>query len=238
MNLILFEATEIGAPLARGEARARHLLEVLRRKVGETFDAGVVNGPRGKGTVVAIGAEALTLAFAWGEAPPALEPIRLIIGLPRPQTARDILRDATTLGVAKMDFVLTEKGEPSYARATLWTDGEWRRQLLVGAAQAFDTRIPEVAVGRTLGETLAELPAGGARLALDNYEAEAALSAVEFGRSEVTLAIGPERGWAAGDRATLREHGFTLVHLGARVLRTETAVTAALAVLKTRQGTM
>lgn len=238
MNLILFESTEVEAPLARSDPRARHLLEVLKRREGETFDTGIVNGPRGKGTVRTIGAEALTLEFAWGETPAALEPIRLIIGLPRPQTARDVLRDATTLGAAQMDFVRTEKGEPSYARATLWTDGEWRRQLLAGAAQAFDTRIPEVSHGRTLAETLAGLPPGGARIALDNYEASGALSAAELRGADVTLAIGPERGWTAGDRARLRQYGFTLAHLGTRVLRTETAVTAALAIVKAQRGTM
>jgi len=237
MNLILFEASEIGAPLARGDVRAKHIVDVLRRREGETFDAGVVNGPRGKGTVRAIGAEALTLEFAWGEPPAALDRIRLIVGLPRPQTARDILRDATTLGVTRLDFVLTEKGEPSYARATLWSDGEWRRQLLAGAAQAFDTRIPEVAVGRTLAETLVGLPASRGRLGLDNYEATRGLSQAGLDATgEVVLAIGPERGWAAGDRAQLRDHGFTLVHLGPRVLRTETAVTAALTLVQARRG--
>ena len=50
------------------------------------------------------------------------------------------------------------------------------------------------------------------------------------------LALGPERGWAAADRATLRAAGCTLVHLGPRVLRLETACVAATAILKARLG--
>lgn len=52
------------------------------------------------------------------------------------------------------------------------------------------------------------------------------------------LAFGPERGWSAADRAVLRGSGFALVHLGPRVLRTETAVVAAVALVKAKLGLM
>jgi len=61
--------------------------------------------------------------------------------------------------------------------------------------------------------------------------------ACEFGTGRrVILALGPERGWGPADRAELRGHGFTLAHLGERVLRAETAVVAALAILRARAG--
>ena len=43
-------------------------------------------------------------------------------------------------------------------------------------------------------------------------------------------------GWSARDRAFLRANGFALAHLGTRVLRTETAVVAAVALVKARLG--
>ncbi len=238
MNLILFEPAELAAPLPRRDPRAVHILDVLRRKVGDTFDAGLVNGPRGKAMLAAIGADALTLTFAWDTTPPpAPEPITLLVGLPRPQTARDILRDATALGIGALHFVATEKSEPSYAHSTLWSSGEWRRHVLDGAQQAFDTRVPAVTHGRTLPETLAALEKISTRFALDNYESPQPLSAASF-TAPVALALGPERGWTARDRDALRGHGFALVHLGARVLRTETACLAALALVRSRLGLM
>ncbi len=215
------------------------MLQVLRRQPGDKFDCGQINGPRGQGTLVAIGAEALTLSFVWGEAPPPADPITLLVGLPRPQTARDILRDATALGVAAMHFVATEKSEPSYARSTLWTSGEWRQRLITGAEQAFCTRLPEVTHGQSLAAVLAALPTEITRLALDNYEAVSALTALPLASAApVALALGPERGWTASDRAELRAAGFVLVHLGSRVLRTETAVIAALTLLKAARGSL
>jgi len=234
VNLILFAAAEIAQPLARADARAQHLLAVLRRKEGDSFDAGLVNGPRGRGTIVAIAPEELRLAFVWGPAPPPLDPIVLIIGLPRPQTARKILQEATALGVGGMHFVRTDRGEANYAQSTLWQSGEWQRHLRAGAEQAFDTRLPEISHGRSLAEALPGA-AGGAKLALDNYEGSGPLGAAAID-PPVALAIGPERGWSEAERALLRGRGFSLVHLGARVLRTETACVASVAIVKARLG--
>lgn len=240
MNLVLFEPTELDRPLPRTDRRAVHLIETLRRGAGDTFDAGLVNGPRGKGTVAALTADALTLTFAWGP-PPALRPaLALVVGLPRPQTARDILRDATTLGATALHFVRTEKADPGYAQSTLWTSGEWRRHVLAGAEQAFDPAIPDVSFTHVLAEALDALPApAGPRLALDNYEGATALGDFRaIPGNPVVLAIGAERGWSAAERAALRARGFALVHLGARVLRTESAVTAALAIVRAKLGLM
>jgi RsmE family RNA methyltransferase len=237
VNLILFDASEIGQPLPRSDARARHLLTVLRREPGQTFDAGVVNGPRGKGRIVAIGADVLNLDFSWGATPAPLPPIVVLVGLPRPQTARDILRDAATLGVSALHFVAAERGERSYGQSTLWSSGEWRRHVRQGAEQAFCTRIPEVTHGRGLAEALTSLPAGGSRLLLDNYEAAAPLGGVKLA-PPVTLAVGSERGWTGAERDAFRREGFQLVHLGARVLRTETACVAALTLVRSGLGLM
>jgi RsmE family RNA methyltransferase len=235
VNLILFEPAELSVPLPRTDPRAVHVLKVLRRSVGDTFDAGLVNGPRGKGTVAAISADTLTLTFSWETAVPTPEPISLLIGLPRPQTARDILREATSLGAGALHFFRSEKGEASYAQSTLWSSGEWRRYLITGAEQAFDTRLPAVTSGQSLAEVIAALPSGVTRIALDNYESPQPLSAVPLA-SPVALAFGPERGWSAGERDLLRARGFAFAHLGTRVLRSETAVIAALAVVRSRLG--
>ena len=239
LNLVLFDSAEITRPLARTDRRALHVLDVLRREVGGAFDAGVINGPRGKGTLTAIGSDAIMFSFQATTPPSAPEPITLIVGLPRPQTARDILRDATTLGVAALHFVATEKGDPNYARSTLWSSGEWRRHAIAGAEQAFSTGVPDITHGQTLAAAIATLPAAAVRLALDNYESPAPLGRFTVRTNDsVALAIGSERGWSAAERDLLRAHHFSLVHLGARVLRTETAVIAALALVKARLGSL
>jgi RsmE family RNA methyltransferase len=244
VNLILFELPDISSPclLPRSDPRAEHVIEILHRKVGETLDVGLVNGPRGKATIVALTDASLLLDFAWGEPTPPLAPLTLIVGLPRPQTARKILQEASALGVSAIYFVKTERGETSYASSTLWASGEWRRHVLAGVAQAFCTRLPEVSFGQNLGNTLAVLPPEAVRIGLDNYESSISLRAATQLSStantfpnnpkSVILAIGSERGWTGAERTVLRENRFTLAHLGSRVLRTETACVAAIAIVK------
>jgi 16S rRNA (uracil1498-N3)-methyltransferase len=235
MNLILFETGEVGSPLSRMDPRAVHIVEILRRKEGDLFDAGIVNAARGKGTVTAIGPEALSFRFAALADPSDADPIHLVVALPRPQTARKILNEATSIGVSSIRFFQSEKGEPSYATSSLWKTPEWRRHLLEGAAQAFDTRLPDVMHYPGLQALIAALPEGGARIALDNYEAARRIAPDKAARP-LSLAFGPERGWSPAERDILRSHGFELAHLGERVLRTETAVVAALSIAKAHPG--
>ncbi|KXU38246.1 hypothetical protein AXK11_00945 [Cephaloticoccus primus] len=240
MNLILFTREESQVPLPRSDARAQHILRVLRRQVGDSLDVGLPDGPRGKATLRRISETALELSFTWEPEPPAPPPpTTLIIGLPRPQTARKILQDAAALGVRQLHFVRCVRSEPSYAASHLWHSGEWQRHLEAGTAQAFATDIPQLSHGRTLAEVLEKLTAASSpapappprRLALDNYEAPQPLGHYAIGPDELlTLALGPERGWAPDERDALRAAGFALAHLGPRVLRLETAVTAALAI--------
>jgi len=229
LNLVLFEAGEVNTPLPRTDARVGHILTVLRLQVGDRFDAGVINGPRGKATLTAIGPEEVGFSFIATVEPPPLDDVHLLLGLPRPQTARKILNEVAALGVASLHFFPAEKGERSYGTSSLWTSDEWRRHLKEGAAQAFDTRLPEVRHAAHLSAAVAGLPAGH-RVALDNYEAPGRL--IPTANRPLTLAFGPERGWSATERTSLRSAGFTLAHLGSRVLRTETAVVAAVAVAK------
>ena len=242
MNLVLFHPEEISQPLPRGDRRAVHALEVLRRSIGDSFDVGIVDGPRGKATLVDVAEDHLKLTFRWGLPPPPLDPITVIIGLPRPQTARRILQDATALGISTLHFIRTEKSDPSYVQSTLWSSGEWKRHLITGAEQAFCTRLPHVSWSKSLADVVAALPHTGGRVALDNYEGVLPLLSYSVSGHnpsappDVALAIGGERGWSNDERHALRQQGFTLAHLGDRVLRTETAVVAALAILKAKLG--
>jgi 16S rRNA (uracil1498-N3)-methyltransferase len=52
-----------------------------------------------------------------------------------------------------------------------------------------------------------------------------------YAEPSASLAIGPEGGWTDDELAAARASGFAEVSLGQNILRTETAVVAALAIL-------
>jgi 16S rRNA (uracil1498-N3)-methyltransferase len=231
MNLILLAEQAPRYTLPARDARFEHVRGVLRMRAGDRFIVGVPNGPRGEATLTALDRDRMEFSVAW-EADPMPPPpdVHLVLALPRPATARKVLFEATTLGVRHFHFFAAEKGDPAYARSSLWAEEGWRPILWQAAEQAFSTFFPRVSVSEGLGTALAGVPEGGSRLALDVYEASAPLAAPPAPRPPLTLALGGERGWSARERERLRETGFSLRSLGPRVLRVETAVTVALAI--------
>ena len=231
MNIVLFEADEVGGPLARQDPRAEHIISVLRREIGDTLDVGVINGPRGKARVERVEEDHLFLEFELNEEDPPLYPIELVVGLSRPQTNRRILREATSLGVRRLSFVRTDRSEPSYADSRLWSSGEWKRHVIDGAAQGFSTRIPEVDFGKSLKDSLEHFETVSERIALDNYVSKHHLMDTVIKKPNIILTVGSERGWSRDERDFLRIEGFAFAHLGPRPLRTEAAVVAGLSML-------
>lgn len=230
MNIILFDKHEIDGPFRRDDPRVEHVLNVLRREVGDSTDVGLVDGPRGKAILKSLDEDEVVFDFTWTEEPPALLPIDLIVGLSRPQTCRKILQEATTLGVRSIHFATTQRNEPSYASSKLWTTNEWERLVRAGVEQAFSTRFPAVKFGVSISDCIESTNSTAVRICLDNYEATTSLRDACSQSESVVLAVGSERGWTENERELFRQNGFALAHLGDRPLRTETAVIASVSI--------
>lgn len=234
MNLILLSEKKPHYQWPATDPRVQHIRSVLRLGVGGRFFVGVENGPRGLAEILGVDGGELRFRVDWESETAEPYPIRMILGLPRPQTARRVLQEMTTMGVAAIDFFIPEKGEPSYRQSKLWTEGEWRQYCHLGAEQACSTSIPDVKIHHSLSDCLETLSGKvNAALALDIYEAEGPFSIwrPSAGTDSVLLALGAERGWSAVERDLLRNHGFKLYHLGGRVLKMDTACMAAVALV-------
>jgi RsmE family RNA methyltransferase len=232
VNLILFETHELGKTLPRRDERTVHLLKVLHKKTGDTFEAGILGGGRGTGKIEKIGLDG-SLAFSLdaNESPVPRLPVRVAVGFPRPIQIRRLLRDISSLGAEAVDLFGTELGEKSYRDTKLLDDGGARAALIEGAAQSRDTTLPALSVFPRLEDWLNERPwnYGTAPLlvAADNVRPEGAMSRLTPTLRPVVLAIGAERGWSDRERDLLEAAGFIRLSLGDRALRTETACVAA-----------
>lgn len=234
MNLFLLEDVLEEVEWSKNDPRAKHLKEVLRSQDGDQVDFGVINGPRGKGTLKWTKSGTVRIVLKWRPPHPSdLLPITVLVGLCRPQTCRKIIEQAATLGVEELIFFQPEKGELSYGDSSLWKD-EWKSLLIKGAEQAFSCHLPRVKRVNYLKEAIELiLSKNSSRIALDVYEAVSALSSYSsFPQARgVQLAIGSERGWSSQERDFLRINEFEFYHMGQRVLRVETAMVAAMGYL-------
>jgi RsmE family RNA methyltransferase len=229
MNVILIHQKQDTLSISRSDPRYKHIRSVLKMGVGDSLDIGVINGPRGKAKLECIDKEKLDMSVSWGNTPPSLSAVEVIIGIPRPQTARKMLNTLTTIGVKAFHFFQSDKGEPSYSESKLWQTDEWQRHLHEGAEQSFSTHIPTVKHYKNLEEALENVSCPC--IGLDNYEATGSLAERKSGKKEIALIIGSERGFSAEERNLMRERKIPILHMGKRVLRAETAATIACGLL-------
>lgn len=226
--------------LERGDPRLDHIIKVLRTKEGGEIYAGNVNGKL----------NVCTLSFT-NEGGARLTPVREIssprqlragiaVSFARPQIAQRLLFEAACFGVENLVFYPASKGEADYAKSSLYTRGEYEKWLVRGAEQACATQIPNFMYAASLGEAIDKLKESGdanaVNFAPDPYEAEfpfndAYTSYNPIKEEYINVILGSERGFTNDDRNLLRARDYTLVSLGERILRTDTALICVLSLL-------
>jgi RsmE family RNA methyltransferase len=238
MNIILFESSEAASGfLLPEDPRAKHLLDVLRARLGDSFAAGILNGRKGVMEILSAGKDGVSFRFIPTEEPQPLLPLDIIIGLPRPLVTGRLIKDLTSLGLRALHFVRAGLSEKSYMSGSLWKRHEYRRHLLEGLQQSGNTLAPEIRLHERLDACLACFPAPGedsCRCVLDP-RAKVFLRDIPL-RRELVLAIGPERGWTEAELEKFTAAGFLLCGMGQRILRTEAAALAASSVMLSRMG--
>ncbi|MDR0442347.1 MAG: 16S rRNA (uracil(1498)-N(3))-methyltransferase [Treponema sp.] len=242
MNIILLEEYELGHNLSRRDDRTIHLLKVLHKKTGDSFEAGILGGMKGTGRIEKINLDgSIFVSLNVSEPPPPRARIRMAAGFVRPIQIRRLLRDLSSMGVSAIDLVGTDLGEKSYRDTKLLADGGAREALIEGAIQARDTCVPALSVYDNLETWLKERPwESGWRTpllaALDNADPEGSVSHLRATDRPAVLAVGPERGWSDRERALFKQAGFLRLSMGNRALRTETACVVATALMMDKVG--
>ncbi len=139
-----------------------------------------------------------------------------------------IVRDATELGATRIVPVLTTRAVAEGAAST----ARWRRIVLEAARQAGRGDVPTVMDPKPLTDALRDATET-LRIALapDAIRSIGELLREEGDARSVAIAIGPEGGFDGAELEMLAKAGFVKARLGRFTLRTETAATAALAVV-------
>lgn len=222
---LLAEASDLARGTVEVEgADYRHLFRARRLKVGDRVR--LVDG-RGSARWSVVGeVTARRAVLRVREAAPVFEPHRrvaLFVAAVRPERAAWLVEKATELGLRELQWFVSERTSRS------WPERALERQRRVARAaleQSGGAWLPEIGAPVALGE--AKIESGSVVL---HPGAGTALPAVA-GSAEA-LVVGPEGGFSEREIADLAARGAVPAHLGPRVLRTETAALAALAVALT-----
>jgi 16S rRNA (uracil1498-N3)-methyltransferase len=234
----------IDAPLEPGSRvtlegnAASHVTRVLRLRVGDALT--LFNGRGGEYAASIDKSHGGEVIVAIGEHSPVEResPFSLTLaqGVSRGERMDLVVQKATELGVARLLPVLTERSVVRLdAQQADRRSNHWRAIAIAACEQCGRNHLPEVALPAPLREVLRQ-PAGDRARLLLSPDAGLRIEDVARPVTGVTVLIGPEGGLSDQEQTDARAAGFTAVHLGPRILRTETAAIAALTLLQREFG--
>ena len=250
MNIVLFCERD-NYFFSLNDERTRHICRILKKKEGDTFEAGIEGGMAGRARIVSLNDEGLRFDFTPLNDGKPLFPLEMIVGFPRPIQLKRLFRDMAGLGVSRILLCGTETGEKSYMESKIIERGAAYEALKDGSIQAKSTHIPKLDIFPSVKSCLAALNGekrtdGRIAVCLDNVKARRPLSEYvkdALGTRDassilVRAAIGSERGWTDTEREAFSTADFQLCSMGERVLRTETAATVSAAIILEALGVL
>lgn len=229
------EKFEAGRAELRGEG-ASHLGRVLRAEAGQLYELS-------DGREVWLGrvdkvssARGGIIEFALTEKIPVRESplrIRLLLSIVKFDRMEWCLEKATELGANEIVPLAAARSEKGLVQAVGKRRQRWEKILLESAQQARRLRPPLLTAIEKAETALASSKAEVKLIFSERVDAPALREILcEEAAQEVCFAIGPEGGWTDAEISVAVQNGFREASLGRAILRTETAVIAALANLR------
>lgn len=216
---------------------AHHLLRVLRSKAGQPVTLFNGDGAEHDGKLVEItGRDECNIELTASRHPATESPLLVTLAqaIGRGDRMDWCLQKAVELGVSMILPISTERTEVKLNgdRAEKRRD-HWQQVVISACEQSGRVCIPPVALPQPLDDIHCE-PGNG--FYLDPLADSSSESLAIQPGQPVMIVIGPEGGFSEIELAGLERRGFRGLRLGPRVLRTETAGPAAIAMLQTRFG--
>jgi 16S rRNA (uracil1498-N3)-methyltransferase len=232
--------------------QAQHLSRVLRAQPGMEFDV-VAGGRAWLARIASIDRDSVQFTLLHELETASALPVTLLLSVFKFDRMEWAIEKAVELGCGRIVPVLAERTEKHLAQAAAKRAERWRRLALEAAKQSRRSDLPEIGEPARLAAILAmDQPAAGReqsgtdgiaaassplRILLSETEEDQPLlrilqqNANEAETSGIVLAVGPEGGWTAAEIALFASAGWHSASLGPRILRVETAVIAALAIV-------
>jgi 16S rRNA (uracil1498-N3)-methyltransferase len=221
-----------------------HMSRVLRLKIGTRVILSDGVGRRHVGSIELVAKDHLTIRLEESSSEPARPrgPIlTLYQGLPKGSKMELILQKTTELGV---DIIVPFISDRSVANLPQGRESSrmerWERIIVEAARQSNRATVPSLMPVREFGEVIRAADQSVKLLLWEGEKTNRLKSVLNClpAPDTVSIIVGPEGGLSADDVSMAANSGFLPVTLGSRVLRTETAGIALLAVLQFYWGDM
>ncbi len=217
---------------------SQHLSRVLRMKVGDGLILFDGRGGQYPASISALDRKVVTATTGYFEAIERESGLDLQLGIAvsRGDRMDQVVQKATELGVSSIAPLLSERTEVRLGSER----GDkklrhWQQVATSACEQCGRNRLPAILPPQALGQWLQDVQAD-IRLVL-HHTAENS-DPGSSSPASIALLVGPEGGLSPAEIDAAEKAGFSSLQLGPRVLRTETAPLAAIAILQARWGDM
>lgn len=231
-RLYVPDLPDVAGTITLAEAASRHV-RVLRLRAGDEVELFDGRGRGARARVESLGDQVVCQVQTPTVAETESVRVVLMLAIPKGSKLDDCVRMATELGVDEVVLMYTERTvphwDPERARSRL---DRLTRIASEAAAQCERNDVPLVHGPQPYATCLEQMPTDAAGV-LFGARSRGALTFVDT-PEQVWCAIGPEGGFTEAEVGMFEGAGFSVASLGTRVLRVETAVPAALAIVRDR----
>ena len=228
-----------GAELELKADRARYLTRVLRLRKGDTLRIFDGCGSEYQTTLGKISKSSVTLFVGQPTDVKTETALRthLVQGISRGERMDFVVQKATELGIKRITPVFTEFGvvKLDAGRAAKRRD-HWQKVAASACEQCGRVCLPLVDAPLALKDWFGNTPDSVDGQVILKPGAALPLSGISQPPEKICLLVGPEGGFSDREYADADVAGFEPASLGPRILRTETAAVAALAILQSLWG--
>ena len=231
-------ALELGAIVTLDEASNHHALKVLRLQDGAAVELFNGDGHAYRATLLVLGKRAqVRIEHVAPRDPPSLFERILVQGISTSEKMAWTIEKAVELGVDKIIPLQSHRSKVKLdAQRAATKATRWQDLIHSACAQCGRNTVPELLAAIDLESLLASgtIHSAATKLMLQPGSSESLLTSLPqhaTDNRQIVLFCGPESGFDESEIALLRQSGAQGIHLGWRILRTETAGIAALAII-------
>ena len=236
----IYTQQELGAgtQLTLEPAASHHISRVLRMAAGDLLSLFNGQGGEYRATISNLDKKSVVVTTQQHNPGDLESPLRLELGIALSRGDRFdwVIQKATELGVASIAPLMSERTEVKLKGDRIDKKTQHWQQIIISACeQSGRNRLPELQPVSGLNSWLPTAQAQ--RKFVLHHRATSAANSTNT-PSSVALLIGPEGGLSSEEISAAGNAGFEALTLGPRIMRTETAPLAALAILQSKWGDM
>jgi 16S rRNA (uracil1498-N3)-methyltransferase len=211
---------------------AHHLSRVLRAQEGQLYELSDGQSVR-LGRIEKVARDRVDFALLEEiPAPPPAIDVTLLLSIVKFDAFEWAIEKATELGVSTIVPLAAARSEKALLVAAGKRADRWKKILAEASQQSRRVRVPVLRELSQPADAFSSHATAPVKIMLSERTDAPTLRQIlqaEPPRRQTVLAIGPEGGWTDAEFAAAQAAGFREASLGKLILRTETAVAAALA---------